>query len=60
MEPTPPIKDPSIKDSTYQIIEPNLNEQTRTETMSSSLLRYNVQDYCRKYPDDPGNQIIND
>jgi hypothetical protein len=59
MEPAPPIKDPSIKDPTYQIIEPHLNEQTRTETMSRFPLRYNVQDYCRKYPDDPGNQIIN-
>jgi hypothetical protein len=55
MEPAPRIKDP-----TYQIIEPHLNEQTRTETMSRFPLRYNVQDYCRKYPDDPGNQIIND
>jgi hypothetical protein len=60
MEPAPPIKDPSIKDPTYQIIEPHLNEQTRTETMSRFPLRHNVQDYCRKYPDDPGNQIIND
>jgi hypothetical protein len=60
MEPAPPIKDPSIKDTTYQIIEPHLNEQTRIETMSRFSLRYNVQDYCRKYPDDPGNQIIND
>jgi hypothetical protein len=60
MEPAPPIKDPSINDPTYQIIEPHLNEQTRPETMSRFPLRYNVQDYCRKYPDDPGNQIIND
>jgi hypothetical protein len=27
--------------------------------MSRFPLRYNVQDYCRRYPDDPGNQIIN-
>ncbi len=60
MEPAPPTKATSIKDPTYQIIEPHLNEQTRTETMSRFPLRYNVQDYCRKYPDIPGNQIIND
>jgi hypothetical protein len=59
MEPSPPIKDPSINDPTYQIIEPHLNKQTRTETMSRFPLWYNVQDYCRKYPDDTGNQIIN-
>jgi hypothetical protein len=41
-------------------LDPYFEEQTRTETMSRFPLRYNVQDYCRKYPDDPGNQIIND
>jgi hypothetical protein len=25
--------------------------------MSTYLVRYNVQDYCKKYPDDPGDQI---
>jgi hypothetical protein len=33
MEPAPPIKDPSIKDPTYQIIEPHLNDSTTTTNM---------------------------
>jgi hypothetical protein len=33
MEPAPPIKDPSIKDPTYQIIEPHLNDSTTAINM---------------------------
>jgi hypothetical protein len=33
MELAPPIKDPSIKDPTYQIIEPRLNDSTTTSNM---------------------------
>jgi hypothetical protein len=40
-------------------LDPHFEEQTRTETMSRYPLRYNVQEYCRKYPDDPGYQTIN-
>jgi hypothetical protein len=38
MEPAPPIKDPSIKDPTYQELEPHLNDSTTTTNMEPEPL----------------------